>query len=65
MLVLSRRKGESIVIGEGRHMAVVTVVEVTGGRVRLGIDAARDVTIDRHEIHEAKQRNSRPSVTEG
>ena len=43
MLVLTRKVGESIVIGDG---IVVRVLEV-GGRVRLGIDAPRDVSITR------------------
>jgi len=46
MLVLSRKKGEDIVIGD----AVVRVVEIRGDRVRLGIDADRDVPIRRGEL---------------
>ncbi len=47
MLVLSRRPGESIVIGE----VVVTIVEVRGGQVRIGIDAPRPVEVHREEIY--------------
>ena len=50
MLVLSRRKNESIIIDE--HI-VVTVVEVRGDKVRLGIQAPREVTIHRSEVAEA------------
>ena len=50
MLVLSRKKNESIVI---RDDIVVTVVEVRGEKVRLGIDAPREVTVHRREIYEA------------
>ena len=48
MLVLSRRQGESIVIGND---IVVTVLEVRGEQIRIGIDAPRSVTVHREEIH--------------
>ncbi len=47
MLVLSRRAGESIVIG---GEVVVTIVEVRGGQVRIGIDAPRSVEVHREEV---------------
>lgn len=49
MLVLTRKCSESIVI-EGN--IVVTVLEVRGNRVRLGLDAPREVSINRQEVHE-------------
>lgn len=48
MLVLSRRLGESIVIGND---VVVTVLDVKGDQVRLGIDAPRDVQVHREEVY--------------
>ena len=53
MLVLSRTKNEAIVI-DGN--IVVTILEVRGDRVRLGISAPDQISIDRHEIHQAKER---------
>lgn len=50
MLVLSRRVGERLVIGDD---IVLTVIEVRSDGVRLGIDAPRDVRIHRAEILEA------------
>jgi len=47
MLVLSRKLGESIVIGNG---ITVTVIEVHGERVRLGFSAPADVPIHREEL---------------
>jgi carbon storage regulator len=47
MLVLSRKKGEQIVINEN---IVVTVVDVRGDKVRLGIEAPRDVSVHRQEV---------------
>jgi carbon storage regulator len=51
MLVLSRRIGEEIIINDNIR---VTVVAVKGDRVRLGIVAPRDVTVDRSEVHERR-----------
>lgn len=48
MLVLTRRPGESIVIGNGVKLTVVTIGP---GRVKIGIDAPPDVRINREEIH--------------
>ena len=53
MLVLSRKPNESVVIAEN---IVVTVIEVRGDKVRLGIQAPRDVPIHRSEIWAAIQR---------
>lgn len=50
MLVLSRKKNESIVIN---NEIVVTVVEVKGDKIRLGIVAPKDVPVHREEIYEA------------
>jgi carbon storage regulator len=51
MLVLSRCPGEEIVIDGGIR---ITVVEIRGGRVRLGITAPASVGIARHEVHERR-----------
>lgn len=53
MLVLSRKRDEQIVIGDG---IVITVVEVRGDKVRLGIAAPREVTVHRGEVYDAIQR---------
>lgn len=47
MLVLSRKSGESIVIGGGVKL---TVVEVRGDRVRLGFEGPREIAIHRQEV---------------
>lgn len=52
MLVLSRKKNESIIIDD---QIVITVVEIRGDKVRLGIQAPREVPIHRSEVHEAIQ----------
>ena len=61
MLVLSRKRNESVVINEN---IVVTVVEVRGDRVRLGIQAPRDVPIHRSEILAAIQQEQAIGATE-
>jgi carbon storage regulator len=50
MLILSRKRSEQIVIGDG---IVITVVSVRGGNVRLGIEAPERVTVHRQEVYEA------------
>lgn len=50
MLVLSRKKNESIVINND---IVITVVEIRGDKVRLGIEAPKDVPVHRQEVYEA------------
>ena len=53
MLVLSRHRDESIIIGDN---IVITVVDVRGDKVRLGIDAPTDIPVHRQEVYEAIQR---------
>ena len=52
MLVLTRKVGETIVIGTTVRL---TVVRIVGDKVRLGIAAPGDVPVDRQEIHAIKQ----------
>lgn len=56
MLVLTRKKDERIMIGDN---IVLTVVEVRGDRVRLGIEAPKDVPVDREEVRQSKQEDRR------
>ena len=56
MLVLSRRVGERIHIGEG---IVVTVVGSSGNNIRLGVEAPADVSVDREEISVRKRAERR------
>lgn len=51
MLILTRRVGESIVIGEGPNAVTVTVLGVRGNQVRIGTAAPRDIPVNREEIH--------------
>jgi carbon storage regulator len=60
MLVLSRKAGESIVIG---GMVVVTVLDVRGEVIRLGIDAPRTVSVHRQEVHDELVRLNRAATT--
>jgi carbon storage regulator len=50
MLILSRRPGESVTIGDD---VIVTVVSVSGNQIRLGITAPREVRVLREEIYNA------------
>ena len=51
MLVLTRRVGEQIVIGRDIR---ITVVDVGGNKVRLGVTAPAEVRVDRQEVHEQR-----------
>jgi carbon storage regulator len=59
MLVLSRMVDEVIVIGDGIR---VTVVDIRGDKVRLGIEAPREVTVHREEVYEAIQADRQPAA---
>ena len=61
MLVLSRQKDESIIIGDDIE---VTIVDVRGDKVRLGINAPRNVSVHRKEIYEAIQREKEQRAKE-
>ena len=54
MLILTRRTGESLRIGDDVE---VTVMAVNGSQVRIGIKAPRDIAVDREEIAERKRRD--------
>jgi carbon storage regulator len=54
MLILSRKVGEEIVIGDNIH---IMIVAIQGDKVRIGISAPKDVVVDRQEVHE-KRKNS-------
>jgi len=60
MLVLSRQKDESIVIGDDIE---ITIVDVRGDKVRLGINAPREVSVHRREIYDAIQREKHAGKT--
>ena len=55
MLVLSRHRDESIMIGDD---VVITIVDIRGDKVRLGIDAPKDIPVHRREVYAAIQREN-------
>lgn len=61
MLVLSRKKNESIVINDD---ITIVVVEIRGDKVRLGVEAPKEVPVHRNEVYEAIRRNQQQAVTE-
>lgn len=56
MLVLSRHRDESIIIGDD---IVITVVDIRGDKVRLGIAAPIEISVHRQEVYEAIQRENK------
>ena len=61
MLVLSREKDESIMIGDDVE---ITIVDVRGNKVRLGINAPREISVHRKEIYLAIQKEKQQGGTE-
>lgn len=54
MLVLSRKADEKIILGHG--LITIQVIEIRGDKVRLGIDAPKDMPVHREEVEKAIQR---------
>ena len=61
MLILMRRAGESIHIGQN---IVVTLVSLDRNRARIGIQAPREITVDREEIAKKKQSGQEPPLAQ-
>ena len=59
MLVLSRKRNESIMVGDGIK---VTVVEIRGEKVRLGFECDKGVPVHRQEVWEAIKRGDPPKI---
>lgn len=64
MLILTRRVGETLMIDDGEKVITATVMGVKGNQVRIGIEAPRDVIIDREEIFDRKQLEKKASQPE-
>ena len=60
MLVLTRRAGESVVIGDN---IVITVLEARGDVIRLGINAPRDVQVHREEVYKELRAANRAAAS--
>jgi len=60
MLVLSRKKDEKIMIGDN---VAIMVVDIQGDKVRLGIQAPRDIAVHREEVYQAIQKKQMEPTT--
>lgn len=59
MLVLSRQRDETIMIGDDIE---ITIVDIRGDKVRIGINAPKSIPVHRKEVYEAIQRENRASA---
>jgi carbon storage regulator len=62
MLVLARNPDEQIVIGDD---IIITIVDVRGDKVKVGVEAPQNVPVHRREVYEAIQRERRASEPDG
>ena len=62
MLILTRRNGESLKIGDE---VTVTVLEIKGNQVRIAIDAPREISVHREEVYNRIQREKNDPGIEG
>jgi carbon storage regulator len=62
MLIITRRPGEKVMVGDD---VVVHVMEITGGTVRIGIEAPRSVPVYREEIYTAVREENRAAAESG
>ena len=53
MLILTRRPGETLILGDDIS---VTVLNVKGNQVRIGVNAPKDLVVDREEVHRGKKK---------
>ena len=64
MIVMSRMKGESILIGEGDRQVQVEIIEIRGDKVRLGIAVPGTMSLHRKEIWDAIRREGDAQITQ-
>lgn len=57
MLILSRKIQETVTLArDGETLATIRIVDISGNKVRLGIEADKSIVVDRSEVAEAKKR---------
>lgn len=59
MLVLSRYKDETIVIGSGAEQIRIMVLDIRGDKIRIGIECPKEIPVHRLEVFEAIQRQNK------
>ncbi|HZX79897.1 MAG TPA: carbon storage regulator CsrA [Lysobacter sp.] len=62
MLILTRRPGEKIIVGEGENQVTILVAEIDGNRTKIGVHAPRNIPVHREEVFERVQREKAAEV---
>lgn len=65
MLILSRKKHEKIVVGDGESRITIMVTDIRGDKVRIGVMAPPNVPIHREEVYDAIKRQGESLAPEG
>lgn len=60
MLVLSRKVNESIIVGDLPGGVKLTIVDIRGDKVRIGIEAPKEIPVHRQEVYDAIKRVEQP-----
>lgn len=56
MLILSRKRDEAIVVGDGKDKVTIVVVDIRGDKVRIGIQADQNTPVHRQEVYDTIKR---------
>lgn len=63
MLILTRRVGEALVVGEGATQATVRVLGIRGNQARIGIETAKNISVHREEIYQRIQQEKADGIS--
>ena len=63
MLVLSRKKNESIIINDGDKIVRLKIIEINGNSIRIGFEAPKEISIHREEVYESIKKDAAKNMS--